>query len=348
MSESLDGQLKNRTAIAAALESVAIPAERWQLPAMARGLLRGYDARWRDAHRNIEILEIEKTYKAPLINPASSRLSRTFSLAGKLDKIVRENGLVFYDHKTTSYDISDPNGDYWRQLQIDGQAKFYEILLRSNGIAVERIVWDVIRKPRIKPKKLAKAAQAEIVSLGTYCGFKVSQDTIERTKYATEENAELYEHRVARESLDNPDRYFQRQPVMRLDDELVEHWSEVWDISGEIREARRNGRWSRNSGACMNYGRACQFLAICSGHDAPDSDEWATKKNVHSELDDIDGDGRSVITNSRLRCFQTCHRKHFYQYELGIEKPERETEESLYFGSLFHASLDKWWAAASL
>ena len=46
------------------------------------------------------------------------------------------------------------------------------------------------------------------------------------------------------------------------------------------------------------------------------------------------------LTNSRKNCAQTCLRKHYYSYELGIR---RHTEaQQLRFGSAFHLGLDYW------
>jgi CRISPR/Cas system-associated exonuclease Cas4 (RecB family) len=64
------------------------------------------------------------------------------------------------------------------------------------------------------------------------------------------------------------------------------------------------------------------------------------------ELPGIEGDGRNVLTNSRIRCFQTCRRKHFYEYELGVERQDEEEREALYFGNLWHAALEAWFLAS--
>ena len=87
------------------------------------------------------------------------------------------------------------------------------------------------------------------------------------------------------------------------------------------------------------------YLGICSGYDSPDSGKWTKKQQVHSELPIIEGDGRGVLTNSRIGCFQLCRKKHYYQYELGIERLEEEDAESLYFGTLWHSAQAAWWDA---
>lgn len=93
----------------------------------------------------------------------------------------------------------------------------------------------------------------------------------------------------------------------------------------------------------MLYGSPCKFLGICSGHDTPDSDKWRRKKERHPELGDAIEHDADALTNSRIRTFQTCRRKHFYEYELGIERQDEDEKEALYFGAMFHAALEAWW-----
>jgi hypothetical protein len=160
------------------------------------------------------------------------------------------------------------------------------------------------------------------------------------------ESREMYEARLIWDCVQTrPEWYFQRRTVPRLDADLHEYATELWEHSQEILHTRRENRWSRNSGACMLYGTPCKFLGICSGFDQPDSDNWKRKANVHVELPLLDGDGRDVLTNSRIRCFQTCRRKHFYEYELGIERQDEEEKEALLFGQIWHSALEAWFIA---
>src|SRR5487761_117749 len=72
------------------------------IAAKAKGLLVGYDARWRGA--GYTALAVETVLEAPLTNPDTGRTSRTFRVAGKLDVIAEYNGRrVLIDHKTTSH-----------------------------------------------------------------------------------------------------------------------------------------------------------------------------------------------------------------------------------------------------
>lgn len=312
--------------------------------AKCRGMLRGYDKLYRNA--GYETLHVEKLVTADLVNPETQRTSRTFSIAGKIDIIAKHgNKKTIIDHKTTSLDISDPNAPYWRQLVIEGQVSHYALLSWLNGEKVDDLVWDVMRKPGISPKKLAKAEKAAVVSSRKYFNVEMSTETLEALQVDDRETLEMYEARLAHDCMtERPQWYFQRRPVPRMDNELLEYAGELWDHGQEILNTRNSGRNVRNSGACMLYGSACKFLGICSGYDTPDSDKWQKKQQVHTELPDLQGDGKDVLTNSRIRCFQTCKRKHYYQYELGIERQDEEEREALLFGSIWHLGLNQWWS----
>lgn len=319
----------------------------WQVAATCHGLIIGYHERWQDEQSAIEVVEIEKAYQSPLVNIDTGRSSRTFTTAGKIDKLASDpKGLILIDHKTTSQDISDPTGPYWRQLAVDSQASHYELLLLANGIRLDGIVWDVTRKPGIKPKQVAAKVRKEILELSHYCGTELTSETLEYL-HATEkprENGELYAARLAAETIENPDRYFGRRSNPRTREQLAEYATELWGTAGQIRDARRLDQHYRNSGACFNYGTPCRFLGLCSGTDEPESTNWQSKPKKNAELPDWIG-GSDVLTNSRLRCFQTCRRKHFYEYELGIERVDAERREALHFGSAWHDVLDTYWQA---
>jgi len=316
--------------------------------AKCRGLMRGYDARWRYA--GYVATTVEQIYQAPLYNPKTQAQSRTFTMAGKLDVMAEIHGRTFIiDHKTTSQDIEDPNAPYWRQLAVEGQVNHYYLLQWVNGIKPDGAVWDVIRKPTISPKKLSKADVAGVMARQTYCGARMSMDTLTSLQTCERETLEMYEARVTHDcTVERPGWYFQRKPVQRMNHEVHEYASELWEHSQEILHTRQRQKETgqlppRNSGACLLYGSACKFLGICSGHDTPNSDRWKQKQSVHNELDGNVAADKSALTNSRVRCFQTCRRKEYYEYELGIERQDREESEALFFGSVIHEGLRAWW-----
>lgn len=335
----------NEFALNAALDAIASHCTDAVMAAKLRALMRGYAVRW--AQDDYQVAAVESFVRSDMYNPESKRTSRTFQLAGKMDVNVADHtGLtVLIDHKTTSDDIEDPMSSYWKQLVIEGQANHYMLLEWLNGRKVDYALWDVVRKPSISPRQITKAEQKELTISGTYFGSSFVLEEVTAALELGRETPALYEARLADDCLvQRPLRYFQRRRLPRLDAEIAEYAQELWEHGQEIIEARRKERWMRNSGACMNYGSACRFLDICSGHDTPDSDRWAQKKWMHPELVQIEGlDGRGLLTNSRIRSFQTCRRKHYYEFELGIERVEAEDKESLIFGDLWHKAQEAYW-----
>ena len=309
------------------------------IAAKCRALLTAYDARW--GSPSFTILGIEQLVQADLYNPETQAKSRTFSVAAKLDLLGHRDGRrILMDHKTTSDDIEDPNSSYWRQLVIESQPSHYMLLEWLNGRKCDESTWDVLRKPDIRPKQIAKKDREEVKRYRHYFGVPVADEVVEEMEATERETLSMYEARLIHDCAQRPAHYFQRRTVPRLDADIHEHAQELWEYSQEIIAARRTNRHPRNSGACMTYGRPCTYLGICSGFDSPESDNWQKKVQVHNELDLNETDGRNVLTNSRLTVFKSCRRKHFLQYEVGIERVTEEDTESLWFGSLWHKALD--------
>lgn len=349
-----------------ALDSLPSDAEP-EILAKVRGLMVGYHHRWKT--QEWQTLAVEQEYHLPIINPETGRRSQTFTQAGKQDALAAwTDGRIYQvEHKTTSSDIADPNATYWRQLDIDAQVSAYVLANWQQGMKLDGTLYDVIRKPTIKPGKVKQGEKRmkckdkttgqmrflteqekqegnfgsihEIYFQGTYYGFDVQEPLSKAIRAGEIETPELFEYRLAHDCLENPEKYYARKQVPRLDSELLEYASELWDVAKTIHEARKHDRHYRNSSACMSYGRPCEYLPLCSGHDTTESDQWR-KRDIHAELESTSSTG--VLTVSRTKCFQLCRRKHFYRYELGIER-DKERDEALYFGTLFHTALQFWW-----
>lgn len=302
-------------------------------------LMTGYHHALRYEHEMWQIISAEETYALPIVNPESGRTSRTFSQGGRFDLIVRKQNsdeLMLVEHKSASEEIADPAAPYWKRLAIDSQVSAYALANWQLGRKVTGTLYDVIRKPTIRPKQIAKADVAKLMSERRYCGFDVSDEEIaEAAANDYRETPRLYGLRLLRDIFDEPAKYFQRRSVPRLDGDMLEFAGELWTVARDIRETQKTAAHYRNSGACMNFGRACEYLPLCCGDDTPDSDRWQVRRSAHPEVA-LDGD---TLTHSRIRCYQTCRRKHFYRYELRLERRDDEEAEALVFGRLLHEAL---------
>ena len=242
-----------------------------------RCLFEGYKAKWEseDAER-YERVGAEVYFEAPLMNPETGGISKTWKLAGKIDAIARERAtgkIVIVEHKTTSQDIG-PGSDYWKKIPIDGQVSGYYVGAQVNGFDAQDCVYDVIRKPELRPSSSVPVlddAGLKIVA-DEVTGERVMkkdgtprQSAGEGMKMLTrEELPEEYAVRLRDDIYARPDYYFQRISVARSEGDLAEYLYDMWAVGREIADAERMGRFSRNPNACAMYGQ-CEYFDVCTG-----------------------------------------------------------------------------------
>lgn len=258
--------------------------------AKARVLLRGYDARWADETH--DVVTVEREFRAPLVNPETGAASRTFELGGKIDVLL---GRKFVEHKTTSNDIGVGSA-YWRALTLDTQVSTYYAGAKALGHDVDGCVYDVVRKPALKPSqvpvldedgvKIVLNAQGERVRTKDGKKWRETSDTAQGYVLQTRpETVEEYEARLTEEVAANPDKYYQRGEVVRLEAEEREAALDAWQLTRAMREDELAGRHPRNADACARWGRMCGYFDACTGvASLDDTSRFVRVENVHAEL----------------------------------------------------------------
>jgi len=144
--------------------------------------------------------------------------------AGTLDAIGTDDDghVVIVEHKTTGHDIT-PGSVYWRQrVTADVQVSMYLAAFPD-----ATVVYDVIRKPSLRLKK--------------------------------DETEDQFVTRCVVAMADEPDKYFQRQTVVRLEHE---HKAFAEDVR-LIDDRRRLPFQPRATGACFDYGKRCPYWGVC-------------------------------------------------------------------------------------
>lgn len=238
--------------------------------AKVRVMLRGYDARWGNEHHD-EVVGVEQEFRAPLVNPKTGAASRTYELAGKLDVLLHRR---FVEHKTTSSDIG-MGSVYWRALTLDSQVSTYYAGARALGHEVDGCLYDVIRKPALRPLKATPVESRKYTKDGRLYAAQRESD----------ETPAEYELRLAEEVCANPDKYYQRGEVVRLEAEEREAQLDAWQLTRAMREDELAGRHPRNADACQRYGRVCPFFDFCCGTARlEDTSRFERVDNVHPEL----------------------------------------------------------------
>jgi hypothetical protein len=237
-------------------------------------LIEGYDNIYNDQALNT--IAVEAEFVAPLINIETGGISKTWLLSGKIDAIAKDKSgrLVIIEHKTTSADI-DVTSDYWKKLSIDGQVSGYYLGARTLGYDVQDCVYDVIRKPGIKPATVALVDEdgIKIVHDANGCRVRTKDGKKWRQTGSTEEQlflqvrdetADEYEIRLTEDIQSRPERYFARKKVARTESDMQEYLFDMWAVGRNIADAERLDRFSRNPNSCSAYG-TCEYFPVCSG-----------------------------------------------------------------------------------
>jgi len=261
--------------LSAALEAMDVDAESG-VKAMANALMIGYEARW--GAEPLTALDVESIYTADLINPESGRPSRTYQQAGKLDVIAKntDTGRIYViEHKTSSEDIG-MGTTYWKRLRMDGQISNYMRGARYLGYEVEGCIYDVIRKPQLRLRRATPEDKRKYLA-GTRTLYKNQREN--------DESGEEYENRILDDIASDPDKYYQRGDVVRLETEETEAELDLYMTSKMIRESEKTNRWPRNPAACMDWSRECDFFDVCTGCGSlEDHSQFVKKENMHQEL----------------------------------------------------------------
>jgi hypothetical protein len=238
-------------------------------------LLQGYDARWRNA--DLDVLGVESEFRTALINPATGAPSHTFELGGKIDVIVRDraDGLVYdVEHKTSSEDIG-PGSQYWQRLTLDTQVSIYYAGTRALGHDVAGCVYDIIGKPRHAPLRATPDESRKYTRDGRLYANQRAED----------ETPDEYRQRLIEQLCENPERYYQRGTVVRLEEDERDAAADNWNTARAMREAEVAQRYPRNPDSCMRYGRVCSYFGVCTRTASLDDPTLFQRvDNVHQEL----------------------------------------------------------------
>lgn len=263
----------------------------------AETMLAGYDTRWADEAKRYEVLGVEVQFETDIRNPKTNAVSRIWRLGGKLDVLVRDrrDGRVrFMEHKTSSEDIS-PGTAYWRRLRMDAQVSVYFDGAASLGYDVAGCIYDVLGKPQQRPIQvpLTDAEGEKIVHdskgerMKTLRGeWRQTGDTAKGYVLQTrDETLDEYRLRVADAMGAEPDAFFSRLEVVRLDAELDDARADVWALAKELRDGELEQRHPRNPDACERHRRYCSFFDVCTGAASlDDPTRFYVVADVHPEL----------------------------------------------------------------
>lgn len=270
----------------------------WQIEyETMRRLVCAYQWRW--ANDGIKNVRTEFAFQHPLVNPSTGAATPIFDLAGKIDGIIElEDGrLAVKETKFLGEDLG-ADGSLWRRLRRDSQISIYMIAARKSGFDVSTVLYDCIRKPSISAVPIPLTDENGIKIVLDSSGERI-RNASGKKKWRQTGDTERgwiiqtrpmtireWGDRLTKDIVERPDFYFVRKEIPRLDGDLAETESELWEVQLAIREAERSGHWFRtvNRNTCP----FCAFDSVCDNPVNPKSPPigFEILSNVHPELGD--------------------------------------------------------------
>jgi len=242
--DQIDAAYPNRT---------ADPAEKhaWHV---AKAMMAGYAARY--PGEAFDVVEIEKEFEAPIVNPETGADSRSFRMAGKVDGIVRgKDGLYLLEHKTAGA----LTRDYLERLWTDTQIAAYAHYLRENGYPVVGVVYNVLLKTRLKQREGETEEEYQARKAALAAKNKSGRSTAQRQEPEADED---FQARLS-DWYAKPDA-FHRETIYLSQDRLDMLREEIWQGCQMLLEANRRGKWLLNTSHCHAWGRPCEYYPYCS------------------------------------------------------------------------------------
>lgn len=264
-------------------------------------LFRGWAEYYSDRQDYLEpvsVVETEQVFDVPIRSPYDGSHSET-RRKGKIDKIVilRDGRVALVEYKTSGEDI-ELGSDYWWRLKIESQPSGYYVASRFKGRPIQTVVYDVARKPMIRPTVVPLVEDGARVVLDmdgvrvrTKDGKKWRETGDSSMGYVLQtrpmELAE-WEAKLMADIRSRFEHYYVRDEITRLDSDLHDYEVDLWNQHLAITEAARFRRFYRNTRSCTGRTR-CPMFAICTGRVGAGDDGvpegYRRAENMHEELE---------------------------------------------------------------
>ena len=243
---------------------------------LATAMMTGYASRY--PGEDFEVVALEKTFEGNIINPATGASSRSFTLAGKVDGIVRQDGKYFLlEHKTASQIDSGYLERLWTDFQIRLYAWYVE---KALGWRISGVVYNILAKAKLRQRQGETEAEYEARCAELIANSKTGKTSAKRK--IPETDAEFQERLV--EWYAQPDA-FHRELLYIPRDRFDTLRAELWELTRSFLDARRRGVFYQNTSQCFTYGRPCPYFALCRSNGSPNVIEnFYRHEAPHTEL----------------------------------------------------------------
>jgi len=244
--------------------------------ASIRAMLLLYHSRWKD--QLLVPLAVEQRYKRTIANPYSGRKLRNYVQVGSIDVVAfdpEENETVLVEHKSTSFDIS-PGEPYWKRLLLNSQVSNYFEGAIALGYRTKRYIYDVIRKPTIRPLKATPEEDRKFVK---------ATGKLYANQRDKDETPDEYFDRILESYSKSPASFAGRQIITLSDQRQRDAQGDLVLTLKAINEYDSLGHWPRNDEGCNQWNKMCQFFGVCTGEASIDDfTMFVSKSAKHEEL----------------------------------------------------------------
>jgi hypothetical protein len=253
--------------------------------ATVSALLAGYYDYYGAKDNYVSKIYPEKVFKSLI------PLTQGWTAEGKIDGVgrLRDGRSVLIEAKTTSQSLLD-GSDYWLRLRYNLQVLQYVTEARKAGWDIAEIIYDVTRKPAIRPKAVDDLDENGLKIVVDSLGRRIfNKNGKPRQSMGNDENGlpllvqshietpDEYCDRLWADTIARPTFYFGRREVPVLDSDLEDFEKQRWTIIGMIENLRLGeniitagtpplvvdreaSAWPRNVGEHCKY---CAYSSFC-------------------------------------------------------------------------------------
>lgn len=225
----------------------------------ARAMMAGFAARY--PREDFEVVHVEREFEGEIRNPDTGACSRAFSLAGKVDGIVRRrDGLYLLEHKTAAR----VDAQYLDKLWTDTQIHLYSLALRAQGFPIRGIIYNVLLKTRLVQGQGETEEEFEARRRSLAAKNKTGRSNAKRRVPETDE---AYQGRLS-DWYAKPEA-FHRELLLIDEERLRMVAEEAWEITRQMLDARSRDRYLCNTSFCFAWQRPCEYFPLCQSGDNP-------------------------------------------------------------------------------
>lgn len=226
----------------------------------AAAMVERYFERWESERPQWQIMQAEYEFSFDL---------DSHNVRGKQDAVARDIGtgcLYTVEHKTASR----VDEDYFTPLAFDPQVSIYATALEQLYREPVKILYDVLSKPGIIPKKSRK---------------KENKGEVIETPLEYRERCKAWL---------TDDKFHRREIAQSRDDRA----QTMRDVSHAAFDILSHEYRPRNNNSCTMYGRACDYLGVCSGSETLQSERFEHSANPHPELTQTTKEKEANVSNT--------------------------------------------------